>query len=93
MQELWNNFRKLPCRYLQLPELKPAVAILGCWNTEDGNNILYTYVILLFKKFLSANKGFPARLNSVGLKHYIKTFEREQKISYKKNKLKLHFEK
>ena len=47
-----------------------------------------------FKKFLYANKGYPERLNRVSLKQYIKTFERiEQKIAYKKDKLKLHFEK
>ena len=61
---------------------------------EDVNNILCNHIILLFKKFLYANKGSPAKLNSVSLKHYIKRFERiEQKIAYKKDKLKLHFEK
>ena len=93
-QELWNNLRKLLQRYIQLPELTPAVAIIGSWNMEDVNNILCNHIILLFKKFLYANKGSPARLNSVSLKHYIKAVERiEQKISYKKDKLKLHFEK
>ena len=58
------------------------------------NSILHNHIILLFKKFLYANKGSPARVNSVGLKHYIKTFERiEQKIAYKKDRLKLHFQK
>ena len=61
---------------------------------EDVNNILCNHITLLFKKFLYANKGSPAKLNSVSLKHYIKTFERiEQKIAYEKNKLKLHFKK
>ena len=93
-QELWNNLRKLLQRYIQLPELTPAVAIIGSWNMEDVNNILCNHIILLFKKFLYANKGSPARLNSVSLKHYIKTVEGiEQKIAYKKDKLKLHLEK
>ena len=92
--ELWNNLRKLLQRYIQLPELTPAVAIIGTWNMEDVNNIVCNHIILLFKKFLYANKGSPARLNSVSLKHYIKTVERiEQKIAYKKDKLKLDFEK
>ena len=61
---------------------------------EDVNNILCNHIILLFKKFLYTNKGSSERLNSVSLKHYIKTVERiEQKIAYKKDKLKLHFEK
>ena len=61
---------------------------------KDVNNISCNHIILLFKKFLYANKGSPAKLNSVSLKHYIKTFERiEQKIAYKKDKLKLHFKK
>ena len=58
--------------------------------------IIYCEITSSFflKKFLYANKGSPARLNSVNLKHYIKTVERiEQKIAYKKDKLKLHFEK
>ena len=95
MQELWNDLCKLLQRYLQLQELKPDVAILGRWNTEDVNNISCNHKILLFKTFLYANKDSPARLNSVGLKHYIKTLERiEQKNSIqKKDKLKLHFEK
>ena len=85
MQKLWHNLRKLLQGYLQLPELTPAAAILGSWNMEDDNNILCNYIILLFKKFPYANKGSPAKLNSVSLKRYIKTFERiEQKIAYKK---------
>ena len=55
MQELWHNLRKLLQRYLQLPELTPAVAILGSWNMKDVNNILCNRIIL-FKKFLYANK-------------------------------------
>ena len=93
-QELWNNLRKLLQRYIQPPELTPAVAIIGSWNMEDVNNVLCNHILLLFKKFLYANKDSPARLNSVSLKYYIKTVERiEQKIAYKKDKLKLHFEK
>ena len=61
---------------------------------EDVNNTSCNHIIPLLKKFLYANKGSPAKLNSVGLKHYVKTFERiEQKTAYKKDKLKLHFEK
>ena len=61
---------------------------------EDVNNILHNHIILPFEKFLCTNKGSPAKLNSVNLRHYIKTFERiEQKITYKKDQLKLHFEK
>ena len=91
-QEFWHNLRKLLQRYLQLPGLTLAVVILSSWNMEDVNNILYNHIILLSKKFLHANKGSPAKLNSVSLKHYIKKFERiEQKIAYKKDKLKLHF--
>ena len=73
-QELWHNLHKLLQRYLQLPELTLAVAILGSWNMEDVDNILCNHINLLFKKFLYANKGSPAKLNSVSLKHYIKTF-------------------
>ena len=61
---------------------------------KDVNNILCNHTILLFKKFLYANKDYPAKLNSVSLKYYIKTIERiEQKIVPKKDKLKSHFEK
>ena len=84
-QESWHNLHKLSQRYLQLPELTLAVAILGSWNTEDVSNILCNHIILLFKKFLCANKGSLAKLNSVSLKHYIKTFERiEQKKHIKR---------
>ena len=93
-QELWHNLRKLLQRYLQLPELTAAAAILGSWNMKDGNNLLCNHIILLFQKFLYANKDSPVKLNSVCLKHYIKTVERiELKIAFKKDKLKLHFEK
>ena len=61
---------------------------------KDDNNLLYNHIILLFKIFVYANKDSPAKLNSVSLKHYIKTFERiEQKTESKKDKLKLHCEK
>ena len=61
---------------------------------KDVNNILSNHIILLLKHFLYANNDSPAKLNSVSLKHYIKTFERiEQKIASKKDKLKSHFEK
>ena len=60
---------------------------------KDVNNTLCNH-ILLFRKFLYANKDSPAKLNSVSLIYYIETFERiEQKIAFKKDKLKLHFEK
>ena len=92
-QELWHNVRKLLQRYLHLPELTPAVAILGSWNMKDVN-VLCNHIILLLKKFLYANKDSPTKLSSVSLKHYLKTFERiEQEIASKKDKLKLHFEK
>ena len=61
---------------------------------KDVNNLLYNHTILLFKRFLYVNKDSPAKLNSVSLKHYIKTSERiELKIATKNDKLKLHFEK
>ena len=60
---------------------------------KDVNNKLCNHIILLFKKSCM-QKDSPAKLNSVSLKHYMKTFERiEQKIASKKDKLKLHFEK
>ena len=61
---------------------------------KDVNNILCNHIMLLFKKFLCANKDSPAKLNGINLKHYIKTFDRiEQKRASEKDKLKLHFEK
>ena len=57
---------------------------------KDVDNLLCNHIIFLFERFLYVNNNSRAKLNSVSLKHYIKTFERiEQKIASEKDKLKL----
>ena len=88
--EIWIEVKQWLQSLLMLPNLTEKLIFLGFLDNQS-NRVIINHLILLFKKFLSENRGNRFKINVTSFQVYVAyVYEIENKIDKKHRKIEAH---